>query len=142
MYIGIFYCSYFRHHFGAGRCQKYALYPKKIQIKVVKHWILYKKVSGRIRLSPSRMELGGFKDCHLLKSYNVQKWGSRITLGLDSAENMHYIQKCFKKKKRKSRSRGLLMFSNVFQELSISPSAVNSFKVTNLCKNGIHIRKI
>ncbi len=34
------------------------------------------------------------------------------------------------------------MFSNVFQELSISPSAVNSFKVTNLCKNGIYIHKI
>ncbi len=31
---------------------------------------------------------------------------------------------------------------NMFQELSVSPSAVNSFKVTNLCENGIHIRKI
>ncbi len=37
---------------------------------------------------------------------------------------------------------GSLMFSNVFQELSVSPSAVNSFKVTILCKNSIHIRKI
>ncbi len=37
---------------------------------------------------------------------------------------------------------GHLMFSNMFQELSVSPSVVNSFKVTNLCKNGIHIRKI
>ncbi len=26
--------------------------------------------------------------------------------------------------------------------LSVSPSMVNSFKVTNLCKNGLHIRKI
>ncbi len=57
--------------------------------------------------------------------------------GLDAAENTHYIQKCFKW--RKSRLQGLLMFSNVFQELSVSPSAVNYFKVTNLCKNGIHI---
>ncbi len=33
------------------------------------------------------------------------------------------------------------MFSNVFQELSVSPLVVNSFKVTNLCKN-VHIHKI
>ncbi len=31
------------------------------------------------------------------------------------------------------------MFSNVFQELSVSPSLVNL--VTNLCKNGIHTAK-
>ncbi len=34
------------------------------------------------------------------------------------------------------------MFSKGFQELSVSSSAVNSFKVTNLWKNGIHIREI
>ncbi len=35
------------------RCQKYTLYPKIIlPIKVVRHWILYKKVSRRTRLSP------------------------------------------------------------------------------------------
>ncbi len=35
------------------------------------------------------------------------------------------------------------MFSSMFQELSVlvSPSLVNSFKVTNLRKNGIHIPK-
>ncbi len=38
----------------------------------------------------------GFKNCHLLKYYNVRKWGSRLTLGLDAARNMHYIQKFFK----------------------------------------------
>ncbi len=74
------------------------------------------------------------KDCYRLKYYNVQKRESRFTLGLDTAENMYYIRKCFKW--RKSHSRDLLMFSNVFQELSVSPSQVNSFKVTNLCKNG------
>ncbi len=91
-------------------------------------------------ISP-RVELGGSKDCHLLKYYNVRKWESRFTLGLDAAENTHYIQKCFKC--RKLHLRGLLMFSNVFEELSVSLSAVvNSFKVTNLCKNGIRILKI
>ncbi len=89
---------------------------------------------------PSRVQLGGSADCHILKYYNVQKQGSRFTLGLDTAENKHYIQKCFKW--RKSRLRSLSMFSNVFQELSVSSSAVDSFKVTNLCKNGIHIHEI
>ncbi len=101
----------------AERCWKYALYPKLLQIKVVNHWILYKKVSRRICLSPpSRVDIGGSKDCHLLKYYNVQKRGSRFTLWLDAEENTHYIQKCFKW--RKSRSQGLLMFSNVFEKLS------------------------
>ncbi len=118
-------------------------HSKMLQIKVVEPWILYKKVSGPVCLSPSTplpIELGDSKDCYLLKYYNVQKWGSRFTLGLDTAENTHYIQKCFKW--RKSRSWGLSMFSNVFQELSVSPSVVNSFKVTNLCTNGIHMHGI
>ncbi len=87
-----------------------------------------------------QMELGAPKIPHPLKYCNAQKWESRFTLGLDVAENTQYIQKCFKW--RKSRLWGLLMFSNVFQELSASPSAVKSFKVTNLCKNGIHILEI
>ncbi len=44
-----------------------------------------------ISTSPS-VELGSSKDCHLLKYYNVQKWGSRLTLRLDTIENTHYIQ--------------------------------------------------
>ncbi len=40
-------------------CQKYALYRKRLQIKVPEHSISYKKVSGRICLSPARGELGG-----------------------------------------------------------------------------------
>ncbi len=82
----------------------------------------------------------GSKDCRLLKYCHVQKRASRFTLGLDAAENMHYIQKCFRW--RKSHSRSLLMFSNMFQELPVSPSAVNSFKVTNLFKSCIHIHEI
>ncbi len=46
-------------------------------------------------ISP-RVELGSSKDCHLLKFYYVKKQGSRFTLGLDAAENTHYIQKGFK----------------------------------------------
>ncbi len=103
-------------------------------------WIPYKKVSGRKCLFHPQSGARGCKDRHLLKYYNVQKRGSRFTLGPDVAKNTHYVQKCFKW--RKSRSQGLSMFSNVFQELSLSPSVVSSYKVTNLCKNGIHIRKI
>ncbi len=39
-------------HFRAEHCQKYALRQKFLQIKVVKDSILYKKVSGRICVSP------------------------------------------------------------------------------------------
>ncbi len=35
-----------------------------------------------------------FKDCYRLKYCNVQKRGSRFTLGLDTSENTDYIQKC------------------------------------------------
>ncbi len=31
-----------------------------------------------------------------LKNNNVQKWGSRISLGLDAAKNKHHIKKSFK----------------------------------------------
>ncbi len=44
----------------------------------------------------TQVELGGAKDFHLLKYCNVQKRGSRFTLGLDADKNMQYIQKCFK----------------------------------------------
>ncbi len=94
---------------------------------------------AHMSVSPPWVELWGSKDCHLLKYYNVQKQGSRFNLGLDAAVNTHYIQKCFRW--RKSSSWGLLIFSNVFQELSVSPSAFNSFKIINLCKNGIHIHE-
>ncbi len=37
-------------------CQKYPLCQKFLQVKIVKDSILYKKVSGQIRLSPPRGE--------------------------------------------------------------------------------------
>ncbi len=39
-------------HFRAERCKKYALYRKRLQMKVPGHSISYEKVSGRICLSP------------------------------------------------------------------------------------------
>ncbi len=48
--------------FRAQRCQKYASHEKKLQIKVVQNWILYKKVPECICLSPPEVELEGSKD--------------------------------------------------------------------------------
>ncbi len=119
-------------------CRKYALHPKMLQIKVVEHWILYKEISGRLCLSPPGWSYG-IQRCHLLKYFNVQKPGVDSLRGWTLLK-ICIIQKCFKW--RKLHSRGLLMFSNVSQELSVNSSAVNSSEVTNLCENGIHIRKI
>ncbi len=43
-------------------CQKYASHQKKLQIKVVRHWISSKKVRELICLSPPGVELGDSKD--------------------------------------------------------------------------------
>ncbi len=76
-------------------------------------------------VSPPRVDIGGSKDNHLLKYCNVEKRGNRFILGMDAAENTHYIQKCFNG--RKSHLWGLLMFSKMFQELSVSFSTVKLF---------------
>ncbi len=47
------------------RCQKYRLYEKKSEVKVVENSIPYKKLSRHTCLSPHRMELGGSKDCRI-----------------------------------------------------------------------------
>ncbi len=54
-----------------------------LQIKIVEPWILYKKVSARICLSPPGVALEDSKDWHLLKYYNVQKRESRFPLGFN-----------------------------------------------------------
>ncbi len=57
-------------------------YEETLQIKVVQHRIVYKKVSGRSCLSLSRVELGAWKVCHLwnIIMYKNEKldsvWGS------------------------------------------------------------------
>ncbi len=49
-------------HIRTKRCQKYVLYWKRLQIKVLEHSISYVKVSRCICLSPARRELGSYKD--------------------------------------------------------------------------------
>ncbi len=69
-------------HFGSRHCQKYVLYPKMLQIKVVEHWILYKKICRLLRLSPSEMVLGApkihiFWNILMFKKRKVDSlWGS------------------------------------------------------------------
>ncbi len=60
-------------HYGAQRCQKYALHQKKIRIKVVRNWILYKKVRKHICLLPHEWS-GGTPKINTFESYNAQKW--------------------------------------------------------------------
>ncbi len=57
---------------------KIRIASKKFQIKVVRNWILYKKVRKRICLSSPGVELGGLKDSHLWKLYIIifQRWES------------------------------------------------------------------
>ncbi len=49
----------FRFTLGLNAAKKYASHPKKLQITVVRKWILYKKVRERICPSPPMVELGG-----------------------------------------------------------------------------------
>ncbi len=45
-------------------CQRYALFQKLFQTEIVKHSISYRKVSGRVCLSPPGGELQVSKDWH------------------------------------------------------------------------------
>ncbi len=64
-------------------------------MKVVRNRISYKTVGKRMGLSPPRVEQG-LQRSVCLKSYNVQKWEIKFTLGLDAAKSMRYIKKRFK----------------------------------------------
>ncbi len=55
-------------HFWVEHCQKYGLFQKKLQIKVIWHLILDKKVFKGICLSSSGMEQGASKDDMVEKS--------------------------------------------------------------------------
>ncbi len=50
-----------RFSLGPRTCQKYTFCQKILHIKVLKDSVWYKKVSGLIRLSPMRVELGAPK---------------------------------------------------------------------------------
>ncbi len=51
-------------------------------------------------MSPSipGVELEGSKDLPFLKYFNGQEWENRSTLALNTAKNIDYIEKCFKRK--------------------------------------------
>ncbi len=59
-----------------------------------------RKTSASISLSTPGMELVS-KDLPFLKYYNALEWGSKFTIGLNTAKNIDYIEKCFKRKLRR-----------------------------------------
>ncbi len=94
--------------FKTQRCQKYASHEKKLQIKVVRNWISYKKVRERMCLSPPRVQLGGLKDWHVwstvyremanyiqFRAQPCQKYASHTKKASDkSYSELNFIQKC------------------------------------------------
>ncbi len=63
-----------------------------LQIKVVEHWILYKKVSRRIVcLSPVGVELRYFKDFHI---WNIIKYKNEKVDSIGLCVNICRSQKC------------------------------------------------
>ncbi len=68
-------------HFRTRCYQKYALYQKPLQIKVVQDSISYKKVCECICPSPPRVELGGFKYCQFLYFIIFQRKQYLVPLG-------------------------------------------------------------
>ncbi len=69
------------------------LYPKMLQIKIVEHWIPYKKVSGRICLFSPGMELGApkiaiFWNLLMFRNRKVDSlWGSMLLKILTISNN-------------------------------------------------------
>ncbi len=56
-------CSkYYYFNLGLNAAKKYASHQKRLQIRVVRNWILSKEARKRICLFPPGVELGGLKD--------------------------------------------------------------------------------
>ncbi len=89
------YCSEMRKyiHFPAERCENYQLYQKVVQIKVIKKWISYEKVSVRMCPSPPGGELGGSKDCHLWNIIVCTEMGKWIYFRAQCYPNYRLYQK-------------------------------------------------
>ncbi len=67
-------------HFWVECCQKYASHQKKFQIKVVRNWILSKKVCKHICFPPEWHDI-------------VLKWQNAFNLGLNVAKITHHTKK-------------------------------------------------
>ncbi len=67
---------------------------KKLQIKVVRNWISYKKVRECIRLSLPGVGLVGLKDWY---GWNSILYWNTFNLGLNTARNTHRIKKVLNK---------------------------------------------
>ncbi len=70
--FNILHCSEMENQiqFGSRCCQKYELYEKTLEIKIVEHWIPYTKVSERTCLSPPGVELRSSTDWYVTLYWN------------------------------------------------------------------------
>ncbi len=68
-----------------------------VQMKVIAESISYKKLSGRLPLSPQEVEIGGSKDSNFWNNSDAMEWETRLTyLGLNAAKINDCIKKWFK----------------------------------------------
>ncbi len=78
-------------HFWAERCQKYALFQKKVQIKVFRHRISYKKVRQGMSISPG-VELEGSKD-DMVEILNCTEMENCIHFQAERCQKLALLQK-------------------------------------------------
>ncbi len=97
----------------------FGLTSKKCGIKVVRNWILYKKVCERLCLSPHRVEIGDLKDSHLqniimYKNGKVDSvWGSMLP-------KIHITSKNIEIKV----VRNWILYKKVYEGIVLPPSRV------------------
>ncbi len=80
--------------FGLNAARKYTLFQKKLQIKVFRHRILYKKVREGICLSPPRVGLGCLKD-EIAKILNCIETENCINFWAERCRKYALFQKKF-----------------------------------------------
>ncbi len=82
---------------GVNTAKNIAYYlKKKIEVKVVKNSISYKKTQYAHMSISSRRRAVGLERLPYLK-YNVLKWENTLTLRLNAAKNIDYIKKALNK---------------------------------------------
>ncbi len=65
-------------HCMAERWEKYQLYKKMFQIKIVQNLISCKKLSKSVSLSTLRVKLGASKIGYFWNNYSVQEWEKHV----------------------------------------------------------------
>ncbi len=102
----MFYWNCVLHSFRAENCQKYALFQRKLQLKVVQNWILYKKSESVYVFPPPPSPSGAsLKDCygwnvilnwncklHSFTAKSCQKYALFQRTSNESCSKLNFIQ--------------------------------------------------